>query len=211
VPPGQPAVIDVGAAEGRRAAIAATLLILIGLGALILGFVEAANGRLNAGAIGAFIFGAVLLILGLIPVVNANRYFRPRRLIIEQAGIRWDDPKGRSWAVPWHELAAISISLHQKAEGPEISLSGALAGAAVDKTLGKVVRVRLDLFPADPGVRGRHPEMEHLWEFHKLVNGYRQPLGSHADVIWQIERAIGHVQPRVYRGVQRTRGMLGRY
>jgi hypothetical protein len=210
-PPGQPAVIDVGTAEGRRAAIAAALLILLGLGALTLGFVEAANGRMNAGAVGVLIFGAILLILGFIPVINSKRYFRPRRLIIEQAGIRWDDPKGKSWAMPWHELAAVSISLHEKAEGPEISLTGALADAAVDKTLGKVVRVRLDLFPANPGIRGRHPEMEHLWEFHKLRNGYRQPLGSHANIIRQIERAVGQYQPRVYRGVQRTKGMLGRY
>jgi hypothetical protein len=210
-PPGPPTVIDVGTAEGRRAGIAAALLILLGLGALILGFVEAASGRMNAGAIGVLIFGALLLILGLIPVINSKRYFRPRRLIIEPAGIRWDDPKGKSWAMPWYELAAVSISLHEKAEGPEISVSGALAGAAVDKTLGKVVRVRLDLFPVDPRVRGRHPEMEHLWEFYKLKNGYRQALGSHASIIQQIEWAVSHYQPRVYRGVQRTKGMLGRY
>jgi hypothetical protein len=210
-PPGRPTVIDVGTAEGRRAGIAAALLILLGLGAIILGLVEAANGRMNAGAVGALIFGAVLLTVGLIPAINSKRFFRPRRLIIEPAGIRWDDPKGKSWAMPWYDLAAVSISLHEKAEGPEISLSGALAGAAVDKTLGKVVRVRLDLFPADQWVRSRHPEMEHLWEFYKLKGGYRQPLGSHANVIQQVEWAVSHFQPRVYRGVQRTKGMLGRY
>lgn len=166
---------------------------------------------MNAGAVGVLVFGAVLLSLGLIPVVNAKRYFRPRRLIIEPPGIRWDDPKGKSWAMPWRDLAAVSISLHEKAEGRETSLSGVLAGAAVDQALGKVVRVRLDLFPADPWVRGRHPEIEHLWESYKLRNGYRQPLGSHANVIQQIEWAVSHFQPRVYRGVQRTKGLLGRY
>ena len=209
--PPQPAVVDIGSAEGRRAGIAATLLILLGAGALVLGGIEAANGRLDGATVGVLIFGAALLLLGLIPIFRAARYFRPRRLIIEPTGIRWDDPKDKSWAVPWHDLAAVSISLHEKVEAPDTSLGGMLAGAVVDKTLGKVVRVRIDLFPADPWVRSRHPEMEHLWEAHKLRGGYRQPLGSRADVIRQIEWGMSQFQPRVYRGVQRTQGALGRY
>jgi len=209
--PGQPAVIDIGSAESRRAGIAAALLILLAVGALALGLVEAANGRMNGATIGVLIFGGVLLIVGLIPIFRATRYFRPRRLIIEQAGIRWDDPKGKSWAVPWPELAAVSISLHEKAEAPDFTVSGVLAGAAVDKTLGKVVRVRLDLYPADAWVRSRHPEMAHLWEAYGLSGGYRQPLGSHANVVDQIGGALSRFQPGLYRGVQRTRGVLGRY
>lgn len=191
--------------------IASTILLLLGLGAFTLGAVEAANDRMGAGVVGILIFGAGLLLVGLIPVFNRKRLFRPRRLVIEHAGIRWDDPQGKPWAVPWHELAAVSISLNEKAEGPELSLTGMIAGAAVDKTLGKHVRVRLDLFPADPGFRSRHPEMEHLWEFYKLRNGFRQPLGNNGRCVQPIELAVSHFQPRVYRGIQRTRGNLGRY
>lgn len=195
-------VINLGSVESRRARITATLFILLGAGALNLAVVESANGRMNGVVAGILIVAAVALIVVMIPVFWTAWRLSARQLIIEPAGIRWHDPKGRSWTLPWHELAAVSISLHAQTETPD-SMVGMCAGAAVD-SLGKAVRAGLVLLPADPGVRSRHPEMERLWEIHS--GAYRQPFSGRADAIRQIEWGMSHLQPRRYRGVQRTPG-----
>ena len=193
-------VINLGSVESRRARITATLFILLGAGALNLAVVESANGRMNGVVAGILIVAAVALIVVMIQVFWTAWRLSARRLIIEPTGIRWHDPKGRSWALPWHELAAVSISLDPPAETPDTT-NLKRARAAVDSP-GKVAR--LDLFPADPGVRSRHPEMEHLWEIHS--GAYRQPFRGRADAIRRIEWGMSHLQPRRYRGVQRTPG-----
>ena len=158
-------VINLGSVESRRARITATLFILLGAGALNLAVVESASGRMSGVVAGILIVAAVALIVVMIPVFWTAWRLSARRLIIEPTGIRWHDPKGRSWALPWHELAAVSISLDPPAETPDTT-NLKRARAAVDSP-GKVAR--LDLFPADPGVRSRHPEMEHLWEIHRRL------------------------------------------
>jgi hypothetical protein len=63
------------------------------------------------------------------------------------------------------------------------------------------VLVRLDLFPGDPGFRERHPEMEHLWELHRVRSGYRLPLGSAPRFIPPMDEALRRYPPDIYRGV----------
>jgi hypothetical protein len=178
--------------------IASAIAISLGLLAIVGGVVETVNGRL--GGLIALGFGLALLGIGLVPVFNRRRAFRPRRLVIEQAGIRWDDPKGEPWAVGWQELAAVALGRHEAAQvGPE-GLTEKVNGAIVNKTLGERVLVRLDLFPADPGFPQRHPEMGHLWIGDRL----RLQLGHNARLLPQMDAAIRFFQPARYLGVQRT-------
>jgi hypothetical protein len=197
-PPGPPAVIETGRADSRRFVVASVVMLSLGLVATIGGAVEAAGGRM--GGLIAIGFGVAFLAIGLVPVVNRKRMFRPRRLVIEQAGIRWDDPKGEPWSVQWQELTAVALNRHEAAEvGPE-GLTDKVAGAAADRVLGKRVLVRLDLFPADPGFAQRHPEMAHLWTGDRL----RLQLGHNLRLLPQMDAAIRHFQPNRYAGVQRT-------
>jgi hypothetical protein len=195
---GPPMVFETGRADARRFVIASAVLITLGMIAVIGGAAETVNGRM--GGLIAVGFGVVFLGIGLVPVVNRKRAFRPRRLVIEQAGIRWDDPKGEPWAVRWQELAAVALNRHEAAEvGPD-GLSDKVAGAIADRALGERVLVRLDLFPADPHFHQRHPEMAHLWTGDRL----RLLLGHHARLLPQMDAAIRYFQPSRYLGVQRT-------
>jgi hypothetical protein len=128
-----------------------------------------------------------------------RKAFRPRRLVIEQPGIRWDDPQGQPWAVPWHELAAVAISKHGALE-VDHSMNAKVSGAISDRVLGESVLVRLDMFPADPGFHQRHPEMAHLWTGDRL----RLQLGHNVRLLPQMDAAIRYFQPGRYLGVQRT-------
>ncbi|MFD0475963.1 hypothetical protein ACFQ0B_52910 [Nonomuraea thailandensis] len=64
----------------------------------------------------------------------------------------------------------------------------------------KVARPRRLVFDAF-GVRW-HQEMEHLWEFHTVENGYRLPLGSSPRHIPVIERAMRQHRPGAYLGIR---------
>jgi hypothetical protein len=191
-------VIETGRADSRRFVVASIVLISLGLVATIGGAIETVNGRL--GGLIAVGFGVVFLLIGLVPVFNRKRAFRPRRLVIEQAGIRWDDPKGEPWSVRWQELAAVALCRHEAAEvGPD-GLSDKVAGAVADRVLGERVLVRLELFPADRGFHQRHPEMAHLWTGDRL----RLLLGHNLRLLPQMDAAIRYFQPSRYLGVQRT-------
>jgi hypothetical protein len=178
--------------------IASAILIPLGLLAIVGGVVETVNGRF--GGLVALGFGLVFLGIGLVPVFNRKRAFRPRRLVIEQAGIRWDDPKGAPWAVGWQELAAVALGRHEAAQTGPDSVGEKVAGAAMNRALGERVLVRLDLFPADPGFHHRHPELAHLWIGDRL----RLQLGHNAKLLPQMDAAIRYFQPGRYLGVQRT-------
>jgi len=43
--------------------------------------------------------------------------------------------------------------------------------------------------------------MEHLWELHRVVDGYRLPLGPSRNFIPVIDRAMRRFRPAIYRGV----------
>ncbi|HEY0451767.1 hypothetical protein [Actinophytocola sp.] len=200
-------VIDVGGADGKKAVIGASVAGGIGLIAVISGLIGAVDGGAGA-AIAAIVIGGLFLVPVVFVVVGRKKVFRPRRLVLEAAGIRWDDPTGAPWAVPWAELAAVSISKHRPMEFNQ-SVGDKLAGAASDKIAGERAHVRLDLFPGDPGFAGRHPEMAHLWERQGVQNGYRMPLGSNVKFIPLIAQGVGRFAPHIYRGVVNTEGRMG--
>lgn len=206
--PGPPTVIDVGAISTKH--VLAGTFLLLGLGglAVVSGLVGAVAG--GAGVrITAIAIGAVFVLLGLLPIIKRRKVFRPRKLIVEQQGIRWDDPEGTSWAIPWAELSAVSINKHGKLEvGPQ-SVNDRIVGAATEKLTGENVFVRVDLYPADPGFRSRHPQLEHLWEFQDVKNGYRLPLGRNPGYIPLLAQAMAYFAPQVYRGVRTTEGFMG--
>ena len=160
---------------------------------------------MNGVVAGILIVAAVALIVVMIPVFWTAWRLSARQLIIEPAGIRWHDPKGRSWTLPWHELAAVSISLHAQTETPD-SMVGMCAGAAVD-SLGKAVRAGLVLLPRTLGCAAVTLEMERLWEIHS--GAYRQPFSGRRDAIRQIEWGMSHLQPRRTRGSSAPRAAPG--
>lgn len=207
-PGGPPVVIDVGKTNGRKVIIGATVAGLLGLAALISGIAGAVDGGAGVGAV-VIVIGLLLLALPVATVARKDKVFRPQLLVFEAAGLRWDDPRGAPWAVPWSEVAAVAVSKHSPQQvGPE-TLQDKLVGAASDKIAGERAHVRLDIYPADPGFAGRHPEMAHLWERQGVQNGYRLPLGSNVKFIPTIAAAMGRFAPHVYRGVNATEGFMG--
>jgi hypothetical protein len=202
-PPGPPAVIDVGKATGKRLVIASIVIGALGLISICAGLTGAVEGGIGV-AIAAIAIGGVFVLIGLLPLLMRKKAFRPRRLVIEQPGLRWDDPQDKPWAVPWQELSAVAISKHGAVE-VDHSLNAKVSGAISDRMLGESVLVRLDLFPADPGFHQRHPEMAHLW----AQDRYRLSFGRSPWLIPQIDAALRHFQPMLYRGVQETEGFMG--
>lgn len=201
-------VIDVGKTNARKAvvgAVVAGVLGLVAVGSAIFGGIDGGTGA----AIAAGVVGSVFLLLPISLIAMRKRVFRPRHLVFEPGGLRWDDPRGAPWVVPWSELAALSISKHSpRRVGPE-SISDKLAGAAADRIAGERAHVRIDFFPADPGFAGRHPEIAHLWERQGVRNGYRLPLGSNVRFIPTIASAMARFAPHIYRGVNATEGFYG--
>jgi hypothetical protein len=205
---GPPVVIDVGKTNARKAVIGATLAGVIGVGALVSAIFGAADGGVGIAIVMAVI-GLLFLIMPIGLVVRRDKIFRPQHLVFDAVGLRWDDPRGAPWMVPWAELAAVSISKHSPQQVGSESLQDKLVGAASDKIAGERAHVRIDFFPADPGFAGRHPEIAHLWERQGVQNGYRLPLGSNVKFIPVIAQAMGRFAPHVYRGVNATEGFYG--
>jgi hypothetical protein len=152
------------------------------------------------GAVGAYsggegVGGTIALVIGLAftgiavgAVVNWKKISRPRKLVFEAPGVRWDDPAGAPWAVAWQELGAVRISrTRERVVNP--------ADAIVRRTM-----VRLDLLPADQDAfRARHADMAHLA---REDGAYRLSLGDAAALIPVVERAVLGFAPHLYRGVQ---------
>ncbi|MEV6557537.1 hypothetical protein AB0M22_17595 [Nocardia sp. NPDC051756] len=183
-----PVVIDL--AHGVRAKSAAAIAVCGGLG--VLGVAAGLTGRVSGGpgvAVAAVAVGGFLLLIALTGVLLWRVLTRPRSLMIDQTGVRWIDPRGSSWSIAWPELAAISVSRTVN-RNPRKVVSSAM--------------VRLDLFPADPGFRQRHPEMERLWEFHRVRDGYRVPFGDVPDshgLVPRLDEGLRLFAGPRYRGV----------
>ena len=205
---GPPVVIDVGTTNARKAVIGAVVAGALGLGAVIAGIAGATDGGAGVGAV-VIVIGLLLLVLPVGLVVRRDKIFRTQHLVFEPGGLRWHDPKGAPWVVPWGELAAVSISKHSPKEYGTPTLQDKLVSAASDKIAGERAFVRLDIYPADPGFAGRHPELAHLWERQGVQNGYRLPLGSNVKFIPTIAQAMGRFAPQIYRGVNVTEGFMG--
>lgn len=184
-----PVVVDIGSRDTRRVLIGGTVAGGLGVLALVGAVTAFADGEPVGGSI-ALVIGVAFTGIGVAAVVNWKKVSRPRKLVFEPQGVRWDDPEGTSWAVAWSELGAVQISRTRERVVK-------LADAVMRKTM-----VRLDLYPGDPGFRPRHPEMENMWEFHTVRDGYRLPLGDAASLVPVIERAVLQFAPRLYRGVR---------
>lgn len=182
-------VIDIGRRDARRVVIGATVSGVLGAMALYGAITAFVAGEAVGGSIGSVI-GVGLTLITLLAVVNWKKVSRPRALIIEPPGVRWDDPDGAAWAAPWSELGAVAVS---RTRERAVRLTDVL----VRKTM-----VRLDLFPRDArSFRAAYPNMAHLWEFHTVRNGYRLPLGDAANLIPILDDALRAHAPHLYRGV----------
>lgn len=160
--------------------------------------VGAVQGELGF-AIGLGVTGLLILGIGLVPVFGKDVFLRPRRFVFDPAGIRWEDRKGAPWALRWDELGAVVVSTSGARTVPD--------GHGGTRSYAEIVRV--DLHPAGPQVRAQHPELEHLWEFDEVSNGYRVPLGPNPDLIGQLDRAIRTFdRDGIYRGVVQSDGGL---
>ncbi|NBE94688.1 hypothetical protein FE391_12460 [Nonomuraea sp. KC401] len=182
-------VIDVGSDTKAPVLVGAAVAGGIGL----LSIYSAFTGQVEGGggtAVVVGVLGLIFLGIGLLPVFTWRRISRTRRLVFDAAGVHWDDPKGKPWTAPWTELSGVGIS---RTRQRRVKLTDYI----IRKTM-----VRLDLFPADPGFRSRHPEMEHLWEFHTVKNGYRLPLGSNAKYIPVIEEGMRRFHSAAYLGIK---------
>jgi hypothetical protein len=178
----------VGKKAGRQALLGGA--VSGGLGLLCI--ISAITGQVSGGSgvlIGVLVLGLIFLGIGVLVGVTARRVTRARRLVFDANGVRWDDPQGKAWAVRWEELSNVTIS---RTKQRRVQLT--------DYVMRRIL-VRLDLFPADPAFRQRHPEMEHLWEFHRVRNGYRLPLGHAPDFIPLIQDGMQRFRPQIYGGI----------
>jgi hypothetical protein len=192
-----PVVIDIGRRDTRRAFIGVPILGVLGVVALV-GSVSAYSSGEPVGGTIALVIGVVFTGIAVLAVLAWKALTRPRALVIEAQGVRWDDPQGGPWALAWSELGAVSISrTSQRAFG--------LFSLIFRKTM-----VRLDLFPVDPArCRAAHPKLESLWEFHKVRNGYRFPLGEGAKMVPVLEQGLVQFAPHLYRGVREEGFTIG--
>ncbi len=94
--------IPFGNRTERRAGLAVQLgFTLFGI---LLMFLSYSDGHLAA-----MFVGPLVALGGLIGGGVWRRRARPRRLVVEPQGLRWEE-KGGSWAVPWYELAGVALS-----------------------------------------------------------------------------------------------------
>lgn len=177
-------VIDLAA--GGWILIVGVAVMCGGLG--VLGLVAAFTGGVVGGEgvrIAVIVLSLIFLAIALAPLLMLRTLTRPRKLIIEPDGIRWDDPRGTPWYVPWSELAGVSISTATKVK--QYGFRNTLA--------------RVDLFPGDAGFQDRHPEMAHLWEASGAKQSYRLPLGPYEKHVGELDRALRAYAQAKYRGV----------
>ncbi|MBF6215483.1 hypothetical protein IU433_30205 [Nocardia puris] len=181
-----PVVLDV--ARQSKAKSAAGIAVAGAFGAFAV--LSALTDRLPGGVVTkvlGLLFGGFLLLIALGGALAWRLITRPRRLVIGPEGLSWDDPAGRSWTVGWGELSAVAVSRTVNRR---------------PTMLPPTAMVRLDLFPAGPGFRDRHPEMEHLWEFHRVRGGYRLPFGQEAGFVPVLDDGLRRFGGARYRGVQ---------
>ncbi|GAA2684458.1 hypothetical protein LV78_007335 [Actinosynnema pretiosum] len=172
-----PVVIDVAGPSTRKALVGAGVALALG----VLGLV----GFASTGGLALLVIGGGLVALGLLPLLAWKKLSRPRALVVEAQGVRWDDPQGKPWAVAWGELGAVSVSR---------SVDGGMARRSVPRTF-----LRLDLFPGDPGFAARHPEMAHL--LRREDGRYRLPVADSFAALPVLDGALRQAAGPRYRGV----------
>jgi hypothetical protein len=204
-PASSPVVIDIGQTAGRQAVVGSVVAGAVGMVAIYAGLAGQVDGGGEAVAV---VIGVLFLLPAVLTIAFSKQVFRPRKLVFEPGGIRWDDPRGAPWAVAWHELGAVSISKHSPLDLPQ-TVNDRIVSAATDKMLGERAHVRIDLFPADRGFPERHPQMAPLWGRQGVAGGYRLPLGNKAQLVPVIDQAMTRFAPGIYRGVVATEGFMG--
>lgn len=187
---GAPVVLNVAAASNVKIIVGCVIAGVIGLVTVVSVLLDKVEGGTGARIVGGVI-GSICLLAALVPLLTFPITFRPRKLVVEPAGIRWDDPRGKPWALRWQELGAVAISTAEKVT------RGTGSGFSTSTTL-----VRMDLWPRDPGFPTRHPEMQHLWQASGAKGCYRLPLGPNRKFVTPLDAALrGYAPPGLYRGI----------
>lgn len=187
--PPHPVVFNVGGKAAKQILLGGALAGGIG----ILTIVATLTGQITGGPVAqviGWVIGLVFTGIGVFCAVMWKAAARPRRLVFDVNGITWDDPRGKPWAVRWDELAGVAISRtrQRRVEATDYAMRNVL--------------VRLDLFPGDPQFQQRHRDMEHLWEYHRVKNGYRLPLGHAPEYVPLIDQAMRQFRPQIYGGIR---------
>ncbi|WP_026404567.1 hypothetical protein [Actinomadura rifamycini] len=176
--------VDVAHVHGRQMIVGAAVagpLGVVAIAAAVTGGVDGGTGV----RVAAFVIGTVFALLGALPLLMWRVAFRRRRLVLDAAGMRWDDPRGRPWAVRWAELDRVRLV------DPEPDTGAPRVASTVN----------LLLHPAGPEFRDAHPEMEHLAVAKAGAPGvaYRLPFGHAHRVVGPIDDALVRFAPGLYR------------
>lgn len=182
-------IIDVGRTSRRHIVTGAVVGAVLGGPAAVGAVISLIDGEAGVGVIIMLLFGLALLVLPVATIVDAKVHFRPRHLVFEGPGLRWADPRGAPWFVPWHEVASVVVHGH------------VTRGDSKREPL-----VFLHVYPADETHVVRHPEMVHLWNTDGDRGAYRIQLSFSKDYIPRLDAAMKRFAPGVYRGVVRTEG-----
>ncbi|MEU7531217.1 hypothetical protein AB0A74_36180 [Saccharothrix sp. NPDC042600] len=97
-----------GRAHGRLvvAVLVPALVVVVALVMLVRGLFTGGRAEWLVGS--ALSLGVVLVAPRLIQWVT-QRLHRPRKLIIGPDGVRWDEPKGASWAYRWADVDRLVV------------------------------------------------------------------------------------------------------
>ncbi|OLT12850.1 hypothetical protein BJF79_21385 [Actinomadura sp. CNU-125] len=174
--------VDVANAQTRQIVVGAAVAGFFGVVAIAAAITGDVTGGTGA-RVAAFVLGTVFTLIGVLPLLMWRIAFRPRRLVLDADGLRWDDPRGRPWAVRWTELSGVEIVAPEPDTGaPRVSPS-----------------VHLVLTPASPGFRDAHPEMEHLARRAGPGVVYRLPFGHARRVVGPIDEGLTSFASGLYR------------
>jgi hypothetical protein len=183
--PGQPVVVDLTKATKTRGTIT---LIIDAIAILTDLFYIAVEGFNVVNVLFLVLPVAVMVLIGVLWLGGFGAY-RPRRLTIEPRGLRWEDKRGASWAVPWTELAATSI----------------WTGVATNSAMTfhpSIANMRVQLYPRDPGFSARHPQLTPLWL--PASNCYQVSLPANAaGAAGEMDWAMRQYSAGTYRGLVR--------
>lgn len=187
-PVSTPIVIDVAGGNNRTVRNGSIGCGVVGGFFVVAGLIAALGSNLGAGVV-ILVIGLITVGVGLYPLLNRKAFRRPRRFVIDQDLIRWQDPRDLSWALRWDELREITISK----PGPDQPRS--TYGVSRSRPAG----VRVDLVPRSDVV---HPEMAHLWELDEVKGAWSVPLGQNQDLVPHLEDAFRTFdRTGVFRGV----------
>ena len=135
----------------------------------------------------AVVIGALFLLPALVIALSWRMMTRPRKFVLDAAGITWDDPRGRPWSVRWDELAHVEITYTMK----QLRIQG---GFTTQRS-----QQYLDLYPGYRSFRQCHPNMENWWDMFDMHNGYRMLLGPVSPSV--LDEGFRKFCPQIYAGV----------